>query len=204
MPSPCRDAVTAINGHASTNQTIHRGTYFGQVVLKPHNKSQQLTDQDVQKEIKRQIADGVLPARDKNTLYMIYFPSNITINLDGALSCQSFGAYHFEHNDNRLARKTNIRLQRLRKRRQVQHQRHLDVKQRQLDGYAVLPQQHARLQHGKLYQPVTPKARGQMVPRSGLAGVKKRLQASGPGQVQLLRAIFFACFAGRCRAHDVR
>jgi hypothetical protein len=100
--------VTAINGHSSTNQNIHRGTYFGQVVLRPHNKSTQLTDADVQKEIKRQIADGNLPARDQNTLYMIYFPSNITINLDGSLSCQSFGAYHFATNGTRIARKSNI------------------------------------------------------------------------------------------------
>src|SRR5579864_7984609 len=53
--------VTAINGHNSTNQTIHRGTYYGQVVLTPHNTSKSLTDADVQKEIKRQIKDGALP-----------------------------------------------------------------------------------------------------------------------------------------------
>ena len=100
--------VTAINGHKSTNQTIHRGTYLGQVVLTPHNTSKQLTDANVQKEIRRQIADGVLPPRDPNTLYMIYFPSNISINLDGLISCQSFGAYHFATNDSHIARKRNI------------------------------------------------------------------------------------------------
>jgi hypothetical protein len=100
--------VNAINGHSSTNQLIHRGTYFGQVVLTPHNKNTTLTDGDVQAEIEQQIKDGALPPHDKNTLYMIYFPSNITINLDGALSCQSFGAYHFATIDNKLARKKNI------------------------------------------------------------------------------------------------
>jgi hypothetical protein len=100
--------VTAINGHKSTNQKIHRGTYFGQVVLTPHNTSKSLTDADVQKEIKKQIADGVLPPRDTNTLYMIYFPSDITINLDGSLSCQSFGAYHFATVDTRVAKGRNI------------------------------------------------------------------------------------------------
>jgi len=100
--------VTAINGHKSTNQTIGRGTYFGQVVLRPHNKSTQLTDADVQKEIKRQIRDGNLPAHDSNTLYMIYFPSNITINLDGLISCQSFGAYHFATIDTAWDRLHNI------------------------------------------------------------------------------------------------
>ncbi|MFL5236261.1 MAG: hypothetical protein ACJ8EL_01390 [Rhizomicrobium sp.] len=100
--------VHAINGHKSTNQTIHRGTYLGQVQLKPHNTSNQLSDADVQKEIKRQIADGVLPPRDPNTLYMIYFPSNISINLDGLISCQSYGAYHFSTNQAKIAKKSNV------------------------------------------------------------------------------------------------
>ena len=100
--------VQTINGHKGTSQVIHRGTYFGQVVLTPHNTSKSLTDAQVQKEIKRQIADGNLPPRDRNTVYMIYFPSDITINLDGLISCQAFGAYHFATNDTRLAKKSNI------------------------------------------------------------------------------------------------
>jgi hypothetical protein len=100
--------VKTINGHKGTKQIISRGTYFGQVVLTPHNQSMSLTDADVQKEIKQQIADGVLPTRTVNMLYMIYFPSDITINLDGSISCQSFGAYHFATNDAKIARKTNI------------------------------------------------------------------------------------------------
>jgi len=98
----------AINGHKSTNQKIERGTYLGQVQLKPHNTSKTLTDGDVQKELKRQIADGVLPPRDPNTLYMIYFPSDITINLDGAISCQGYGAYHFATNDAKIAKRSNV------------------------------------------------------------------------------------------------
>jgi hypothetical protein len=98
----------AINGRRSTNQVINRGTYLGQVQLNPHNKSKQLTDEDVQKEIRRQIREGVLPPRDANTLYMVYFPSDIHISLDGSLSCSSFGAYHFATNDARIAKKSNI------------------------------------------------------------------------------------------------
>jgi hypothetical protein len=100
--------VKTINGHKGTKQRIHRGTYLGQVQLTPHNKSTSLTDEDVQKEIERQISDGVLPPRDPNTLYMIYFPANITINLQGLISCQSFGAYHFATNDAKIAKKSNI------------------------------------------------------------------------------------------------
>ena len=95
--------VEAINGRESTNQTIHRGTYIGQFQLKPHNKSLTLTDNDVQKELKRQIAEGHLPPSDLNTFYMIYFPANITIDSGGALSCRAFGAYHSATNGAKLA-----------------------------------------------------------------------------------------------------
>ncbi|HEX3945199.1 MAG TPA: hypothetical protein VHW69_14030 [Rhizomicrobium sp.] len=100
--------VKTINGHKGTKQKITRGTYLGQVQLKPHNTSKTLTDEDVQKEIAQQIADGKLPPRDPNTLYMIYFPSNISISLDGSLSCQAFGAYHFATNDSKIDKKKNI------------------------------------------------------------------------------------------------
>jgi hypothetical protein len=86
---------TGVNGHKGSNQTIGRGTYYGQVQITPKNKSLSLTDEQVQKEIKHQIKIGALPAQTPNMLYMIYFPTDVTINLDGLISCQDFGAYHF-------------------------------------------------------------------------------------------------------------
>jgi hypothetical protein len=93
-----------INGHKGTNQTIGRGTYLGQVQIKPRHKSLNLTDADVQKELEHQIRIGVLPPGDLNTLYMVYFPAAVKINLDGAISCQDFGAYHFATHDSRLSK----------------------------------------------------------------------------------------------------
>jgi hypothetical protein len=99
--------ATAINGHKSTKQVIGRGTFFGQVQIKPKNTATSLTDEDVQKELKHQIKKGKLPAADLNTLYMVYFPSTVSISLDGLQSCVDFGAYHFAVNDTKLA-KNNI------------------------------------------------------------------------------------------------
>jgi hypothetical protein len=96
-----------INGHKGTKQDIGRGTYLGQIVITPKNTSTSLEDSDVQKEIKYQIKKGVLPAADLNTLYMVYFPQNVSIDLDGLQSCVDFGAYHFAVNDVKLA-KNNI------------------------------------------------------------------------------------------------
>jgi hypothetical protein len=97
--------VIAINGHKSTNQVIGRGTYFGQVQIKPKNKSTDLSDADVQQELEHQIKRGKLPANDLNTLYMVYFPSSVSINLDGLQSCVDFGAYHFATIDTKLSKK---------------------------------------------------------------------------------------------------
>src|ERR1700719_985828 len=77
-----------VNGHGSTKQRIHRGTYFGQVQITPKHNGLQITDADIRKELSLQIANGVLPPNDLNTLYMIYFPLGVTIDLNGLISCQ--------------------------------------------------------------------------------------------------------------------
>jgi hypothetical protein len=100
--------AVAINGRKSTDQVIGRGTYIGQVQLNPHNTSKNLTDNQIQREIKQQIKDGVLPPRDTQTLYMIYFPSDIHISLGGSMSCSAFGAYHFATIGTRIAWARNI------------------------------------------------------------------------------------------------
>jgi len=87
--------VHAVDGHKSSRQTISRGTFISQVQITPQNKSLNLTDNQIHDELRDQIASGALPPNDLNTLYMIFFPDDITITLDGLTSCTSFGAYHF-------------------------------------------------------------------------------------------------------------
>ena len=86
--------LTGVNGRAGTHQTIGRGTYKGQFKITPMRKSTNLTDAAVQNELKAQIAAKHLPAADQNTLYMVYFPSYITITAGRAVSCVQFAAYH--------------------------------------------------------------------------------------------------------------
>jgi hypothetical protein len=80
--------------HKGTNQTIGRGTFLEQVQITPKNTKTLLKDKDIRKEIEYQIGTGALPMNDLNTLYMVYFPKNITIELGKSRSCQAFGAYH--------------------------------------------------------------------------------------------------------------
>jgi hypothetical protein len=99
--------LNAVDGRPGTQQHIARGQFLGQFQIKPKNKSTQLADADVQAELKYQIKKGVLPARDLNTLYMVYFPKAVTITLDGLTSCRDFGAYHFATVDTELS-KSNL------------------------------------------------------------------------------------------------
>jgi hypothetical protein len=86
--------LTGVNGHAGTHQTIGRGTYKGQFTITPIHTSTKVTDKAVQAELTSQIAAHHLPAADQNTLYMVYFPSYVTITAGSDMSCVSFSAYH--------------------------------------------------------------------------------------------------------------
>ena len=95
--------LTAVDGRAGTAQHIGRGRYAGLVTLHPNNAATALQDADVQKELEAQIAAGVLPRPDENTLYMTYFPAGISITIDNQRSCTTFCAYHEGFHSARLS-----------------------------------------------------------------------------------------------------
>ena len=86
--------LTGVNGHQGTDQTISRGTYLEQVQITPKNQALTLSDSAIHKELDYQIRKHKLPANDPNTLYMMFFPQDVTIKLGKAVSCKAFGAYH--------------------------------------------------------------------------------------------------------------
>ena len=98
---------TGVGGVPGTDQRIHRGSFLGQFQITPKHHTKQLTDELIQQELRFQIKSGVLPKHDVRTLYMVYFPSDVTISLFGLLSCRDFGAYHFATNDTEMT-PTNI------------------------------------------------------------------------------------------------
>jgi hypothetical protein len=87
----------------STNQTITRGTAVPAVTITPVNTSQNLTDDNavIGTELIAQISAGKLPGPTydaqgyPNTLYFVFFPSSINIQLQGGGSCSAFGGYHY-------------------------------------------------------------------------------------------------------------
>lgn len=90
------------NAQPGTNQAIARGTFGGAVTITPSTCSANCTIDDtaIQTELLNQVNAGKLPAPttdhdgNVNTAYMIYFPSSVTITLQGSRSCVQFCAYH--------------------------------------------------------------------------------------------------------------
>jgi hypothetical protein len=83
----------AHSGMAGTGQYIGRGNYAGTLTL-TKVPSGDVTDAQIQAAIDQGFVDGVLPPPDDNSLYAVYFPTGVTITLDGAKSCSGYGAYH--------------------------------------------------------------------------------------------------------------
>ena len=80
-------------GSPGTGQYIGRGNYAGTLTL-ANVPSGDVTDAQVQSTIDQAFVAGTLPPPDDNTLYALYFPTGVSITLDGSKSCSAFGAYH--------------------------------------------------------------------------------------------------------------
>jgi len=95
--------VAPEGGGTGTNQSIGRGTYGGSFTITPSVCDVTpctVTDDQVQAELLSQVNAAQLPAPELdvngnvNTLYMIYFPPDLTIELGNLSSCDAFCAYH--------------------------------------------------------------------------------------------------------------
>ncbi len=96
--------ITPVGGGSGTNQSIGRGSSGGTFTIIPSTCNDgslcTIDDTAIQSELLAQINGGHLPAPELdnkgnvNTLYMIYFPLNVTITQGGSQSCVVFCAYH--------------------------------------------------------------------------------------------------------------
>jgi hypothetical protein len=96
--------VTPVGGGSGTNQSIGRGNAGGTFTIAPSQCNTVapcvIDDTAIQAELVAQINGGHLPAPEldnngkDNTLYMVYFPVNVTITMQGSQSCVVFCAYH--------------------------------------------------------------------------------------------------------------
>jgi MYXO-CTERM domain-containing protein len=85
----------------TTNYKISRGSFIG--TYEDSNSttgSKTIDDSQIGSYLDGLINAGKIPAPDSDTIYQIYFPSNVSITLQGSKSCQVFCAYHnsYKHN----------------------------------------------------------------------------------------------------------
>jgi MYXO-CTERM domain-containing protein len=77
------------------NYKISRGSYLGAFEdTKSAAGATTLSDSQVEAYLSTLIDAKKVPAPDDDMLYMLYFPANVTITLQGAKSCQQFCAFH--------------------------------------------------------------------------------------------------------------
>lgn len=72
---------------------IGRGTTAAAVTL-PTALPATVAEADVQALLAARIGDGTLPRPDANTIYVLYFPSTVSLLQGGATSCVDFAGYH--------------------------------------------------------------------------------------------------------------
>jgi hypothetical protein len=99
--SPYIDLLTEYD---TPTQSIARGSFQTSYVDPSPPSGAQITDDQIQTELGQLIDQGAVPQPDANTLFMIHFPSGVTISMQSGLSCQQFCAYHssFAHGGNNV------------------------------------------------------------------------------------------------------
>jgi hypothetical protein len=83
---------------ATPTQTIGSyGSFLGTFHIHPAVVSGTITDAEIQTELTNQIAQGLLPSPDANTVYMLHFPPQIAVQGPGStgLSCVDYCGYHY-------------------------------------------------------------------------------------------------------------
>jgi hypothetical protein len=74
--------------------SIGHGSLGGTAVLTDQQPGTTVTDAQIQSLIQSSIAGGSLPATTPNTLYFIYLPPGVDVDLGGQVSCSNFCGYH--------------------------------------------------------------------------------------------------------------
>ena len=73
---------------------IGHGSLAGTEILTDTQPGSTVTDADIQNLIQTEIANTKLPTSSANSLYYVYLPPGVTVDLGGQLSCSAFCGYH--------------------------------------------------------------------------------------------------------------
>ncbi len=80
--------------YRTPSQSIERGSLEAMHLSRKAPFKNLIKDSEIQAQLTRMIKAGSVPPAGKDTLYMIYFPPQMQIDLAGQKSCEVFCAYH--------------------------------------------------------------------------------------------------------------
>jgi len=81
-------------GTSNPRQTINYGSLVAAILDPGPPAGSLIRNSDIQQELSRLISHGQVPKNDADTVYMLHFPSGISIEFDGGSACADFCAYH--------------------------------------------------------------------------------------------------------------
>jgi hypothetical protein len=90
LTSPLMDQLSE---YSTQDVSIGPGMRTGTVTI-ASDPPNQLPDSDIQAFIQDQISAATVPAPDQNTLYFVFLPAGVTVQLQGDSSCSAFCGYH--------------------------------------------------------------------------------------------------------------
>ena len=81
-------------------QSIGHGTRKGSTVFTTSEPGKSVTDATIQAMLQTEIASGIFPAANSNSLYFVFLPPGTQVEQGGAKSCKTFCGYHGATSDN--------------------------------------------------------------------------------------------------------
>ncbi len=86
--------IDQLGEYSVPDTQIGHGSLAGTEILTDTQPGSTVTDADIQNLIQTEIANTKLPTSSANSLYFVYLPPGVTVDLGGQLSCSAFCGYH--------------------------------------------------------------------------------------------------------------
>jgi hypothetical protein len=88
------ELIDQLSEYSVPGKAIGHGSLAATAVITDQKPGAAVTDAEIQDLIRSQIKGGTLPATTPNSLYFVYLPPGVDVDLGGQLSCSSFCGYH--------------------------------------------------------------------------------------------------------------
>jgi hypothetical protein len=88
------EVIDQLSEYSVPGKAIGHGSLAATAVITDQKPGASVTDAEIQDLIRSQIRGGTLPATTPNSLYFVYLPPGVDVDLGGQLSCSSFCGYH--------------------------------------------------------------------------------------------------------------